>query len=112
MKGGEDMAERRKAELPFVMLPMTMLVGMFKPREIALYACLLKHCGQDNTCWPSRKTLAKECCISTKSVDTGLSNLEKFGLIKRVPRYLDDGRRTSNYYIVYDQLHVVDEDSA
>lgn len=104
------MAERRKAELPFVMLPMIMLCGCFNSKEIATYACLLRHCDRDTfECFPSRKTIAFETGMSVQSVDAALKSLRRKEMIDVIPRFEPSGRRTSNLYKVADQIHVVDE---
>lgn len=104
------MSEHRMAELPFVMLPVLLLGGCFKAKEIALYACLLKHCDKDTyECYPSRKTLAHESGMSIQSVDAAVKSLQSKEMIEVVPRYKEDGRRTSNLYKVIDQLHVLDD---
>ena len=55
-----------------------------KPRDFTVYCCLLRHRDNENsTCFPSRKLIAKECCIERKTVDSAIENLSTLGLIKK-----------------------------
>ena len=74
-----------------------------KPRDFAVYCCLLRHAdNKDFTCFPSRRTISKECLIDKKTVDVALNNLIDIGLIKKVARTRFDGSKTSNLYHVVD----------
>ena len=69
-----------------------------KPRELAVYCCLLKYCDEDMTCYPSRSTIGKDCCIDESTVDNALGGLIQKGLVQKSPRYYEDGARDSNLY--------------
>jgi predicted transcriptional regulator len=71
-----------------------------KPKEIAVYCCLLRYCNQDGSCYPSRRLIAEKCSIDKKTVDSALKTLEELGLIKKVSQYRSDRTRTSNLYFV------------
>ena len=74
-----------------------------KPRDFAVYCCLLRHADIANhTCFPSRRTISKECQIDKKTVDVALNNLIDIGLIKKITRTRFDGSKTSNLYHVVD----------
>ena len=75
-----------------------------KPRDFAVYCCLLRHSDKQRSCFPSRKLIAKECQIDRKTVDVAIENLEALGLIKKVHRYRKDGTKTSNLYYVVDLM--------
>ncbi len=75
-----------------------------KPRDFTVYCCLLCHSSTDNSCFPSRRLLSKECSMDKKTVDTALENLSTLGLVKIVHRYRENGRRTSNLYYVVNLL--------
>lgn len=49
--------------------------------------------------WPSRETLARECCMSMRTVTRGIKSLEERGLI-RVQRWInnENGHNLSNRY--------------
>lgn len=49
-------------------------------------------------CWPSIKTVAKQCGISTRSVRRILRDLEDQRLLTAESRQREDGSRTSNLY--------------
>ena len=110
MRGGEEMGEEyRRADLPFVMVPMALLCGMYSCKEIAVYAALVKHCNDKYECFPRRGRLAKEAGMSVKTLDSTLKSMSEKEIVKISPRYTPDGRRTSNKYQVYDFIHVYSE---
>ena len=55
-----------------------------KPRDYAVYCCLVKHSDKNGVCFPSRRLIAEECCIDKKTVDAALRSLEKAGLVKSI----------------------------
>ena len=65
-----------------------------KPRDCAVYCCLVKHSDKNGVCFPSRRLIAEECCIDKKTVDTAIRSLEK------EKRRRQDGSNTSNTYMV------------
>ena len=74
-----------------------------KPRDFAVYCCLLRHADIANhTCFPSRRTISKECRIDKKTVDVALNRLIDVGLIRKITRTRFDGSKTSNLYHVED----------
>ena len=81
-----------------------------KPRDFAVYCCLLRHADIANhTCFPSRRTISKECQIDKKTVDVALNNLIDIGLIKKITRTRFDGSKTSNLYHVVDLTKINSE---
>ena len=71
-----------------------------KPRDYAVYCCLVKHSDKNGVCFPSRRLIAEECCIDKKTVDAAIRSLEKAGLVKKKKRRRQDGSNTSNAYTV------------
>ena len=71
-----------------------------KPRDYAVYCCLVKHSDKNGVCFPSRRLIAEECCIDKKTVDAAIISLEKAGLVKKKKRRRQDGSNTSNAYTV------------
>ncbi len=59
---------------------------------------LINRADQENTCFPSIKTIAKECNISTRTVQRALNDLEKAGFITRESRFHEQGGQRSNLY--------------
>ncbi|MGJ3501782.1 hypothetical protein PsalN5692_03765 (plasmid) [Piscirickettsia salmonis] len=52
--------------------------------------------------FPSIPSIAKQCKISERTVQRTLEKLKEKGLISLIPRYRDNGSRSSNIY----QLHL------
>lgn len=75
-----------------------------KPKEFAVFCCLLRHSDDRMQCFPSRRLIAKECGISLTTVDSALDQLIGMGLINKVSRNRKDGSRSSNRYKVADLL--------
>lgn len=46
-----------------------------------LYCVLLRHCGQDDSCFPSQKTLGKETNLTARQVRNILGQLIKEGVV-------------------------------
>ena len=65
----------------FFMVPNSIFELELKPRELAVYCCLLKYCDEDMTCYPSRSTIGKDCCIDESTVDNALGGLIQKGFI-------------------------------
>lgn len=84
----------------FYMMPNCIFDFSFKPKEIAVYSCMVRHSSENNTCFPSRRLIATECGISTKTVDSAIKTLEAHGLIQKERRQRADGSWTSNIYYV------------
>jgi predicted transcriptional regulator len=59
---------------------------------------LINRADQENTCFPGIKTIAKECNISTRTVQRALNDLEKAGFITRESRFHEQGGQRSNLY--------------
>ena len=96
----------------FFMVPNSIFELELKPRELAVYCCLLKYCDEDMTCYPSRSTIGKDCCIDKCTVDKALGGLIQKGLIQKglvqkAPRYYTDGARDSNLYTVASLIETV-----
>ena len=83
----------------FFIVPNQIFELGLKPKELAVYCCLLRHSDKNtDNCFPSRRLIADECSMDKKTVDSALKELEARGLIKKVCRYRENGSRTSNMY--------------
>ena len=83
----------------FFIVPNQIFELGLKPKEFAVYCCLLRHSDKNTeNCFPSRRLIADECSMDKKTVDSALKELEARGLIKKVCRYRENGSRTSNMY--------------
>ena len=84
----------------YFMLSNSIFKQGLKPREFIVYCCLVKHSDKNGVCFPSRRLIAKECCIDKKTLDSAIQSLEKTGLVKKKKRLRQDGSKTSNAYTV------------
>jgi len=67
---------------------------------VAFY--LINRADQENTCFPSVKTIAKECNISTRTVQRAVNDLEEAGFLVRESRFHDQGGQRSNLFHLSD----------
>ena len=81
---------------------------------VAFY--LINRADQENTCFPGVKTIAKECHMSTRTVQRALNDLEENGFLKRESRFHEMGGQRSNmYHLQTDEMDLmenVDEDKS
>ena len=82
----------------FFMLPNGIFELKLKPRDFTVFACLVKHSDSDYTCFPSYRTIAKECSISQKTVGQALKVLSDKRLIEISNRKREYGSKSSNLY--------------
>jgi len=65
---------------------------------VAFY--LINRADSEGTCFPGVKTIAKECNISTRTVQRALNDLEKAGFLVRESRFhVQGGQRSNLYYL-------------
>lgn len=71
--------------------------GITPPEKLILLA-VANYADADGLCWPSQATLARDTCLSTRTIVRLFSALEKRGFMSRErrPRRLD-GTRTSAF---------------
>lgn len=67
---------------------------------------LINRADQENTCFPGIKTIAKECNISTRTVQRALNDLEEAGFVIRESRFHEQGGQISNLY----HLNIMDNE--
>lgn len=77
--------------------------GIKPAAKIVLYWLADHHNGETGRCFPSLKTLERECEMSRPAIIRHLSTLEDAGLISREQRKRDNGSQTSTAY----NLHLV-----
>lgn len=68
------------------------------PTKVVLLALADCHNGHTGQCNPRIKLVAEVAQMSERSVHRKLNDLEEAGLIERVERFHDDGRRCSSQY--------------
>ncbi|VDN47274.1 Helix-turn-helix domain-containing protein [Petrocella atlantisensis] len=59
---------------------------------------LINRANQELTCFPSVGTIAKECNMSTRTVQRALNDLEEAGILERESRFHERGGQKSNFY--------------
>lgn len=84
----------------FFIVPNSIFQKKLKPRDFAVYCCLIMHSNKNGFCYPSRRLIAEECCIDRKTVDVAISNLIANSLIEKINQQID-GKKTSNRYRVF-----------
>ena len=70
------------------------------PTQKLILICLANHAGPDGTCWPSQNTLSEYSGLSRESISRNLSDLERKGVIRSLPRRDDAGRDLSKTYFL------------
>lgn len=77
--------EEKRSHKNFFMVSNRIFELGLKPRDFIVYCCLLRHSDNNiRTCFPSRRLIAKECCMDRKTVDSAVENLSALGLVKRL----------------------------
>jgi len=72
-----------------------------KPRARLVLNCLALHCNKDGQCFPSIRTIARECGYSVNTVKRALDDLVKAGFVFKEARFDKErkhGGQTSNLY--------------
>lgn len=67
-----------------------------RAKQIMFY--LINRANAEGTCFPSNKTIASDCGISTRTVQRTMAVLLEKGFIKRDSRFREQGGQTSNLY--------------
>ncbi len=94
----------------FFMVANSIFEWKLKPRDFTVYCCLLRHADIENRiCFPSRRTISKECQIDKKTVDVALNSLINAGLVRKITRKRFDGSKTSNLYKMVDLTKINSE---
>lgn len=61
---------------------------------------LINRADKEMTCFPGIKTIARECGISSRTVQRALNDLEEAGFVKKESRYHEQGGQRSNLYVL------------
>ena len=72
--------------------------GELNATETLVYQVLCRFQGKNIDCFPSHKTIAKQCKRAISTVKLALSSLEKKGSIKVIPQKRPDGGHSANRY--------------
>ncbi len=68
------------------------------PSAFAGYCYLVKCKGKNNSCYPSRETIADNCNMSVRTVDSALKILINEGLVEKMNTQRETNAYTSNVY--------------
>ena len=67
-------------------------------RAKCVYMYLKDRCDAKGECWPAINTIAKDTSLSRSTVKRAIADLISFGLLKKEPRYRENGSNSSNRY--------------
>lgn len=67
-------------------------------RARSVYMYLKDRADREGRCWPAIKTIALELGLSRSTVKRALDDLVKAGLLRKDPRWRENGSYTSNLY--------------
>ena len=67
-------------------------------RAKSVYMYLKDRADSEGRCWPAIKTIALELCLSRSTVKRALDDLVRAGLLRKDPRWRENGSYTSNLY--------------
>ena len=67
-------------------------------KAVAVYCYLCNRADRNGECYPSVRLISKDLSLSKSSVFRAFNELEKNGLLQRLPRYHPSGARRSNLY--------------
>ena len=65
-------------------------------RAVTVYVYLCDRANKKRECWPSTITISKDLRLSRRTIFRAFNDLEKAGLIKRIPRRRKTGGQTSS----------------
>mgnify|MGYP001032962707 CR=1 FL=1 len=67
-------------------------------RAKTVYMYLKDRADSEGRCWPAIKTIALELGLSRSTVKRALDDLVRAGLLRKDPRWRENGSYTSNLY--------------
>ena len=65
---------------------------------------LINRANQELTCFPSVGTIARECNMSTRTVQRALNDLEEAGFLERESRFHERGGQKSNLFSIRSKM--------
>lgn len=95
------MSKSKKSSGNYFVLQNDIFDYELSSRAFLVFAYLKRCADTCNRCYPSRKDIAKKCCISISSVDKAMRELKSKALVHICHRYNDEGQ-TSNLYTLND----------
>jgi len=97
----EHTTPRLQADAYFAIIPEWILDAPISPTAVRTFALLQRYANNQNTCWPSRNTLAKRMSCSTDTVDRALKELHKINAISIQHRTSTPGQPQTNLYTLH-----------
>lgn len=82
----------------------TIYAACLSKRATLVIFYLINRANQELTCFPSVGTIARECNISTRTVQRALNDLEEAGFLERESRFHERGGQKSNLYKISEQV--------
>lgn len=70
-------------------------------RAKLVYIYLHDRMDKERKTWPGINTIAKDLSVSRSTVKRAIKDLEKAKLIRKEPRFRDNGSATSNRYYLF-----------
>lgn len=67
-----------------------------RAKQVMFY--LINRANGDGTCFPSVKTIASDCGVSTRTIQRTMKVLLEYGFVKKDSRFREKGSQTSNLY--------------
>ena len=67
-------------------------------KAVAVYCYLCNRADKNGECYPSVRLISKDLSLSKSSVFRAFNELERNGLLQRLPRYHPSGARRSTLY--------------
>jgi DNA-binding transcriptional regulator YhcF (GntR family) len=94
-----------------IKLMQTIYASNLKSRAILVMNYLIFRANKEGTCFPSIKTIAKECHISVNTVKRALDDLIRAGYVQKDARFIEkkNGAQTSNLYTLSAGMFVADD---
>ncbi len=77
-------------------ISLALAVQGVEPLEKLLLIALANYASPRMTCWPSQGTLARDTCMSDRTIRRLVIVLGEKGLIERKPQFRPNGSRTSD----------------
>jgi hypothetical protein len=74
------------------------------PGAKLIYGRLTRYAGTDGECYPAVPTLAAEVALSVRQTQKYLSELERVGLIRRIPKISKSGQTSNDYVFLWHTL--------
>lgn len=69
-------------------------------RAVTVYMYLKDRADKEGECWPSIRTIAADLRLSRSTVSRALADLCAAGVLRKEPRWRENGSKTSNRLVL------------